>query len=295
LNCEKACLIFFINFLIFFIIFTSSDLLSNDESLITKYLVEGKMSSGIDANETFSISGSVISTIDLSLNLTNVVKNSQTNGFGDRVFSDESGNTSASISDELDQENQILDDSSSLLASSSSSSGPIQQPSLSMNSNQTDDLSNNLVSMLSGIIIQSIEKGNPTINSMDLSDPLQLKSENISIILAGNWQMSVFNSNVTDFDVRFVMITSNGTGFHWHSMNSLKSDTNVYFGSDENIYLIGTVDFLTDNKIVSKDVKIVIMINNLETIQMIFLDDKIAGHLYNQPLYGTIDKIEIPN
>jgi hypothetical protein len=291
LNCEKACLIFFLNFFIFFVTFTSSILFSNDESQIAKYLVQGTMSFGIDANETFSISGSVISTIDLDSNLTNLMKNSQATGLGDESFFNESENTSISTSDDLDQENQIWDDSNSL----SATSGTIQQPSLSIESNQTDNLSNNLVSMLSGIIIQSIEKGNPTINSLDLSDPSQLKSENTSIILAGNWQMSVFNSNITDFDVRFVMITSNGTGFHWHSMNSLKSDTNVYFGSDENIYLIGTVDFLTDNKIVSKEVKIVVMINNLETIQMIFLDEKIAHHLYNQPLYGTIDEIEIPN
>lgn len=272
-------------------IFVVSDRYSNDEFQVPKYLVQGILKSGFDANETFSISGSVISTIDLSSNLTNGVNNSQTDRFGNRDFLNESRNESVGTSDELDQENQIMDDSYSLL----SSSGPIQQPSVSMQSNQTDNLSNNLVSMLSGIIIQSIEKGNPTINSLNLSDPVQLKSENISIILVGNWQMSVDNSNVTVFDARFVMITSNGTGFHWHSINSLKSDAEVYFGIDKNIYLIGTVDFLTDNKIVSKDVKIVIVINNLETIQMIFLDDQIASHLYNQPLYGTIDMIEIPN
>lgn len=291
MNYKIACLIFFLNFFIFLLIFAVSDRYSNDEFQVPKYLVQGTLKSGIDANETFSISGSVISTIDLSSNLTNGVNNSQTDGFGNRDFLNEPRNESVGISDELDQENQIMDDSYSLL----SSSGPIQQPSVSMQSNQTDNLSNNLVSMLSGIIIQSIEKGNPTINSLNLSDPVQLKSENISIILAGNWQMSVDNSNVTGFDARFVMITSNGTGFHWHSINSLKSDAEVYFGIDKNIYLIGTVDFLTDNKIVSKDVKIVIVINNLETIQMIFLDDQIASHLYNQPLYGTIDMIGIPN
>ncbi|HKR73103.1 MAG TPA: hypothetical protein VJR94_03220 [Candidatus Nitrosocosmicus sp.] len=274
-----------------FLTFISFNLSSKDEPTIPKYLVEGTLNFGIDANETFSISGSVISTVDLSSNLTKVIKNSQSTRSGDGVILTESENTNTSISDELNPLNQIIDDSSSI----SSSIGLNQQPSFSMESNQTDDLSNNLVSMLSGIIIQSIEKGNPTINSLNLSDPLQLKSENISIILAGNWQMSVLNSNITDFDVRFVMITSNGTGFHWHSMNGLKSDTKVYFGSDENIYLIGTVDFFTENKLVSKEVKIAIMINNLETIQIIFLDDQVANHLYNHPLYGTIDKIEIPN
>jgi hypothetical protein len=249
------------------------------------------MSSGIDANETFSISGSVISTIDLSSNLTKVLRNSQDEGLGNGAILNDFGNTNTSVTDDLDKIDRIFDDSSNI----SSSIGPIQQPSFSMESNQTDDLSNNLVSMLSGIIIQSIEKGNPTINSLNLSDPLQMRSENISIILAGNWQMSVLKSNITAFDVRFVMLTSNGIGFHWHNLNDLQTDTKAYFGSDENIYLIGTVDFFTENKLVSEDVKIAIMINNLETIQLIILDDQIAGHLYDQPLYGTIDKIEIPN
>lgn len=292
MNYEKALLIFFlVNSFILFLIFTSFDPSSKDQSYIPKYFVEGTMSSGIDANETFSISGSVISTIELNSNLTKGIKNSQTTEIEDKAISSDSGNTNTSISDELDQEDGISDDSTSIF----SSIGPNQRPSLSMESNQTDDLSTNLVSMLSGIIIQSIEKGNPTISSLNLSDPLQLKSENISIILAGNWQMSVLNSNITLFDVRFVMITSNGTGFHWHSINGLKSDAQVYFGSDKNIYLIGTVDFFTENKLVSNDVKIALMINNLETIQIIFLDDQIAGHLFNHPLYGTIDTIEIPN
>ena len=69
----------------------------------------------------------------------------------------------------------------------------------------------------------------------------------------------------------------------------------INFGVDDNIYLTGTMDFLTDNKIVSKNVKGAIMIDNLETVQIIILDDKISNHLYGYPIYGTVDKIEIPN
>jgi hypothetical protein len=290
LNYEKAFLIFLTNIFVFFLTFTSFDLSSIDDH-ISKNLVVGALSSGIGANETFSLSGSVISTIDLNSNMTEIIKNSKTPGSEDRADLNDPRNTNTGISGQFDEENEKIDDSGRI----SSSIGINQQPSLLMESNQTDDLSNNLVSMLSGIIIQSIEKGNPTINSINLSDPLQLKSENISIILAGNWQMSVLKSNLTVFDVRFVMITTNGTGFHWHTINGLKSDAKVYFGNDKNIYLIGTVDFFTENKLVSKNVKTAIMINNLETIQIIFLDDQISGHLYNQPIYGTIDMIEIPN
>jgi hypothetical protein len=215
----------------------------------------------------------------------------QNGGVGYNDYTNGSGIMKKSLSNDSVQENQVFEHSSGLL----SIDGSAQQSTTLLASNQTDNLSNNLVSMLSGIIIQSIEKGNPTINNVNLSDTLQMKRENVSIILAGNWQMSVIKSEVTTFDVRFVMITSNGTGFHWHSMNNFKNEMKTYLGTDDNIYLTGTVDFLTDNKVVSKDIKVVIMIDNLETIQIIILDDNISSHLYGYPIYGTVDKIEIPN
>ena len=57
----------------------------------------------------------------------------------------------------------------------------------------------------------------------------------------------------------------------------------------------GTVDFFTDDKLVSANSKVVFMINNFELIQIIFLDNKIADHFHNFPLYGIIDSIEIKN
>ncbi|HEU5120447.1 MAG TPA: hypothetical protein VFT71_05630 [Candidatus Nitrosocosmicus sp.] len=287
---EKVCLILLLNLMIFLPI-TSSELFFEDRFHFQGRFIEGFLSSTLGANDTFSISGAAISTINLNSNLTKEYGRLQTGGIGYDDYSNGSGNMKKSLSNETVKENQVFEESIGLF----SSNGSAQQPTTLLASNQTDNLSNNLVSMLSGIIIQSIEKGNPTINNVNLSDPLQLKRENVSIILAGNWQMSVIKSKVTIFDVTFVMITSNGTGFHWHSMNNLKNEMKTHFGTDDDIYLTGTVDFLTDNKVVSKDIKVAIMIDSLETVQFIILDDKISSHLYGYPIYGTVDKIEIPN
>lgn len=274
-----------------FLPITSSELFFEDRFHFQGRFIEGFLSSTLGANDTFSISGAAISTINLNSNLTKEYGRLQTGGIVYDDYSNGPGNMKKSSSNENVKENQVFEESRGLF----SSNGSAQQPTTLLASNQTDNLSNNLVSMLSGIIIQSIEKGNPTINNVNLSDPLQLKRQNVSIILAGNWQMSVVKSKVTIFDVTFVMITSNGTGFHWHSMNNLKNEMKTHFGTDDDIYLSGTVDFLTDNKVVSKDVKVAIMIDNLETVQFIILEDKISSHLYGYPIYGTVDKIEIPN
>ena len=273
---EKVYLMLLSDLWIFILIIMTLESVSNDSFKWQEHFVGGSMSTIDGVNDTFAMSGALLSTIHLNSNLTEEFNNLQTGGIG---------------YEGPVQENQTFDDSIGLF----SSDGSPQRPSTLMASNQTDNLSNNLVSMLSGIIIQSIERGNPTINNVNLSDPLQLKRENVPIILAGNWQMSVIQSKVTLLDARFVMITSNGTGFHWHSMNNFKSDMKTYFGTDDNIYLIGTADFLTDNRIVSNEIKIAIMINNMEVVQIIILGDKISSHLYGHPIYGTVDKIEIPN
>jgi len=162
--------------------------------------------------------------------------------------------------------------------------------------NQTDNLSNNLVSMLSGIIIQSIEKGNPTIsNDVNANDSGSLINKNISTIVSGNWEMNVNSSKVEFFDSKFVMISSNAKGFHWHTVNNFNGDGNVFFGNDDTIFIDGTVDFFTDDKLVSENSKVVFILNNFELIQIIFLDNKIADHFHNFPLYGIIDSIKIKN
>ena len=126
--------------------------------------------------------------------------------------------------------------------------------------NQTDNLSNNLVSMLSGIIIQSIERGNPTIsNDGNANDSGRLTNKNISTIVSGNWKMNVNSSKVEFFDSKFVMITSNAKGFHWHTISNFNGDGNVFFGTDDTVFIDGTVDFFTDDKLVSENSKVVFM------------------------------------
>ena len=274
-----------LNFSICYVLVLSTESISDENN--SNILVQSTKSTSVRANDTYSISGSILSTIDIKYDSKVSIDNLQ-----DVEFSEERNQDTNQIEGNSSIiESQILESSDNFLSSNETK----QQSPFPTMSNQTDNLSNNLVSMLSGIIIQSIEKGNPTINSVNLSDPLQMERENVSIIITGNWEMAVLDANVTGLDVRFVMITSNGVGFHWHSLNNFRSNNDAHFGEDQNIYLEGTADFLTDSRSVLRDVKIIMTINNFETLQIVILDDRISEHLYGYPLFGTIDKIEIPN
>jgi hypothetical protein len=262
-------------------------------NILVKESILNPKSERLDVNNTFALSGSLVSTLYPSL-----VSNNESSE-NEPINSSSQPSTNLKNSDPNRSPNQQIDDTintskSSLMANSSQS---INGDNNSFGqSNQTDNLSNSLVSMLSGIIIQSIEKGNPTINKIGLNnDSGGLMNKNISTIVSGNWRINVNSTEVVLFDSKFVMITSDAKGFHWHTVNNFNSDDDIFFGTDDTIFMNGTVDLFTDNKLVAGNSKVVIMINNFELIQIIFLDNKIAEHFHNFPLYGIIDSIDIEN
>ena len=250
-------------------------------------------SSRLDINNTFSLSGFLVSTLNTSLiSSTGSSENTQFISSAPNRTNMENSIQDSTSGQRLDDVFRINDPLSTLNSShvSRESNKGIDQL------NQTDNLSNNLVSMLSDIIIQSIEKGNPTIdNDENKSAPGRLLNQNISTIVSGNWKMNVNSSKVDFFDSKFVMITSDAKGFHWHTITNFNDNRETFFGTDDSIFIDGTVDFFTDDKLVSGNSRVVFMINNFELLQIIFLDNKIADHFHNFPLYGIIDSIEIKN
>jgi len=262
-------------------------------NIIVKESSLNSKSERLDVNNTFALSGSLVSTLYPSL-----VSNNESSE-NDQINSSSQPSSNLKNSDPNLSPNQQIDDT---INTSNSSLMPNSGQSINGDNNsfgqfnQTDNLSNSLVSMLSGIIIQSIEKGNPTINKIGLNnDSGGLMNKNISTIVSGNWRINVNSTEVVLFDSKFVMITSDAKGFHWHTVNNFNSDDDIFFGTDDTIFMNGTVDLFTDNKLVTGNSKVVIMINNFELIQIIFLDNKIAEHFHNFPLYGIIDSIDIEN
>ena len=279
--------------LIYFIQSTFDAILAETKNIVFEDGDLNSKSSRLGVNNTFALSGFLVSTLN-----TSVISNNGSNENNQFISPSSLGITIENSHQTLSSTQRI----GNLISTSNSSSVMNSSQGTSEGSttidqlNQTDDLSNNLVSMLSGIIIQSIEKGNPTISDDgNTNDSGSLINKNISTIVSGNWKMNVNSSKVEFFDSKFVMITSNAKGFHWHTINNFNGDGKVFFGIDDTVFIDGTVDFFTDDKLVSENSKVVFMLNNFELLQIIFLDDKIADHFYNFPLYGIIDSIEIKN
>ncbi len=293
MDLTKILPLLIIVFLIYFTQSTFHTIFSDTKNITFKENTSDSKSSRLDVNNTFALSGFLVSTLNASLIPNN--GSSENN----QIISSSFPDTNIENSHQTLSPGQQIDggintgNSSSILNSSQSMR---EDTTVKGQSNQTDNLSNNLVSMLSGIIIQSIEKGNPTISNYgNTSGSGSLINKNISTIVSGYWKMNVNSSKVEFFDSKFVMINSNAKGFHWHTINNFNGDGNVFFGTDDTVFIDGTVDFFTDDKLVSKNSKVVFMLNNFELIQIIFLDNKVADHFHNFPLYGIIDSIEIKN
>lgn len=289
----KISLLIVLNPIIIIALFNLSHFALAQDDLSRNHTPHYEKYTPLGINDTFSLSGSIISTIKanysmiLSSNTSNSTKNLNDTFDANLDLPDEGNKITISS-----REKSITDMDPNNINESFGSASPSKTGEIH---NQTDIFSNNLVSMLSGIIIQSIEKGNPTITNTNLNETNSSAGEHISTIVTGNWRMNVIGSNVTLFDARLLMITSNGTGFHWHLLNNFRGTNEVYFGNDGNIFLNGYVDFYTDNKEAAKKVNINVFINNLETIQISLNNKKISNHFYGFPIYGTIDLVELPN
>lgn len=250
-------------------------------------------------NDTFSIEGALISSIAMNLtsfysNVYNYNYTEDKNVFDPPESTMPTNNKSNNETDFGAQFDGLQQEEQQTLYPIPK---PISQNTTIIEPNASEALSDNLVSMLSGIILESIHTGNPTINNETIqpdSDNINSKKED-TILVSGKWKMDVENSNITNFNTRFVMITSNGTGFHWHSMGNLKTSEKFFLGKDDSATINGKLDFFTGNNTTKQPIDILLAINNLELIQITILDEDISSHFYGFPIYGTIDSISFKN
>ncbi len=248
-------------------------------------------------NDTFSIEGSLISTIPPDMSSSVYFNNDNTtqpiNGSNNKINDvktieqDSSSNKSKSVSEPPVSPQKLL-----------TTAKPMLKNINNTQSNESNSISDNLVSILSGIIVESINNGNPTIiNKSTSSLDFNARSNKNIILVSGKWNLDVQNGNVTDFNTKFAMIASNGTGFHWHSMNNFQSNEKLFLGNDNSATINGKLDFFTgdNNNTTKKTADVLLSINNLEIIQLTILNKEIADHFQGFPLYGIIDSIKIKN
>ena len=213
-------------------------------------------------NDTFSMEGSLLSTIP----------------FNNKNPFSSSNNTNKDIL--LQNENNPINNRLNNLTT--------------INPTESSNISDNLVSLLSDIIVESINNGNPTLNNLNNSLNQQDSNSNVNLIF-GNWKLDVQRGIVTNFEAKYEVISLNGIEYHIYLLNNLKSTDRFFFGNDYSIAINGKLDIISGNNSSKEMADVIFSINNLELIQIKFMD-KASANLFNDyPLYGTIDSINIKN
>jgi hypothetical protein len=162
-----------------------------------------------------------------------------------------------------------------------------------MHTKKSNNLSDNLVSLLSGIIIESIHNGNPTLNNGNNSE--KNNSKNQVKLVSGKWSLRVQNGIVSDFEGKFQMISADGSDSHWYNIKNFKSKDKLFFGNDKSAVIYGKIDLTTDNDSFKKTSNVLLTISNLEAIQLTLFDKSLSNLFQGSPIYGTIDSIKIKN
>jgi hypothetical protein len=254
----------------------------------------------LNINDTFSLEGTLISTI--IPNISTIYSNINTEEKKiDNVLQPINTTNNASQSGKTIEQELSTNIYNTVNTSSLSQrmTPAITNPSLSnltdIEPNGSDNISDNLVSVLSGIIIESIHNGNPTIIEEDSPLDSNVKGNKEIILLSGKWKMDVQYGNITNFDSKFVMVTSNGTGFHWHTVNNLKTNEKLFLGKDDSAVINSKLDFVSGSNTTKETADVLLSINNLELIQLTIFDKEISSHFFGFPIYGTIDSIKIKN
>jgi hypothetical protein len=256
----------------------------------------------LNINDTFDIEGTLVSTIVPDLSAIYHNNNTEEKKMDNVLQSINPTNDEIDSGKTIEQELFAnINNTVNQPSLSQQMTTPITNPSLpnltDIESNGSDNISDNLVSVLSGILIESIQNGNPTINEEDEDSPLDPNMENNKeiILLSGKWKMEVHDGNITNFDSKYVMITSNGTGFHWHTINNLKTNEKLFLGNDDSAAIRSKLDFVSGSNTTKKTSEVLLSINNLELIQFTIFDKEISSHLHGYPIYGIIDSIKIKN
>jgi hypothetical protein len=111
-------------------------------------------------------------------------------------------------------------------------------------------------------------------------------------IATGNWSMNVNAGNLTYFETNMTWYNSSGTAAHTHEFLNFKADKQkpVSFRQPgNNLFINGSMDVGTNQRVVWKDVPSTIEINGKKTISISVDDNYTNHHFVSQPILGVVN------
>lgn len=119
-------------------------------------------------------------------------------------------------------------------------------------------------------------------------------TEAFKVILTGEWNISVRNGTVINFDVDFAASPMDGRRPHIHQISNLEPYDNeqpIVLTKDESVMINGTADIKINGMIVWDRADISILISKGNTFHIDPDDEDTEGHFGNQQVYGIVSRL----
>ena len=114
------------------------------------------------------------------------------------------------------------------------------------------------------------------------------------VILTGEWNLSVKNGTVTNFNVDFAASPMDGRGPHIHQISNFKPYNNeqpIVLTKDESVMINGTADIKINGMVVWDRADMSISISKGNTFYIDPDDKDTEGHFGDQQVYGIVTRL----
>jgi hypothetical protein len=112
-------------------------------------------------------------------------------------------------------------------------------------------------------------------------------------ILGGNWNLNVQGGNVTAFAANFLMVHTDGTGYHVHNITDFSTgNATVQLVQGQETSISGTADYSTNGTTSWPGVDTTLTFVPNATVMTIMPDaEATENHFQGQPIYGIVEGI----
>jgi hypothetical protein len=112
--------------------------------------------------------------------------------------------------------------------------------------------------------------------------------------LTGDWNLSVRNGTVANFNVDFAASPMDGRGPHIHQISNFNPHNNeqpIVLTEDETVMINGTTDIKLNGIVVWEGADISISISKGNTFYVDPDDENTEGHFGDQQVYGIVTRL----
>jgi hypothetical protein len=116
--------------------------------------------------------------------------------------------------------------------------------------------------------------------------------QKLPYILGGTWHMDVRSGNVTDFAAHFIMVHTDGTGYHMHNITGLNiGNHTIRWMPGQMLSINGTADIAVNGTIKWPGVKTNLTFTESGTVLTIMpAAADTENHFMGQPIYGLVSQ-----